>query len=76
MFYREDFQCLDRVHGSALHGGRCAACCETHTNFADESACLTADNVPYEVVTIHSSQEVLKMLSSLHVDIFRNSLYM
>jgi hypothetical protein len=39
-------------------------------NFADESACLTADNVRNEVVTIHKSQEVLKMLSYLHVDIF------
>jgi hypothetical protein len=34
-----------RVHGSALHGEPCAACCEAHTNFADESAYLTADNV-------------------------------
>jgi hypothetical protein len=63
---------VDRVHGSALHGGRSTACCEAHTNFADESAWLTADNVRKEVVTIHRSQEVLKMLSSLHVDIFRN----
>jgi hypothetical protein len=31
-------------HGSALHGGRCAAFYEAHTNFADESACLSADN--------------------------------
>jgi hypothetical protein len=60
-----------RAHGSALHGERCAACCEAHANFADESACLTAD-VWNEVVTIHRSQEVLKILSSLHVDIFRN----
>jgi hypothetical protein len=66
---------VDRVQGSALHGGRCAACCEAHTNFADESACLTSDNVRIEVVIIHRSQEVLKMPSSLHVDIFRNELF-
>jgi hypothetical protein len=41
-----------------------------HTNFADESACLTADNVRNEVVTIHKSQEVLEMLSFPHVHIF------
>jgi hypothetical protein len=47
-----------------LHSVRCAACREAHTNFADESA----DNVWNEVVTIHRSQEVLKMPSSAHVD--------
>jgi hypothetical protein len=26
------------------HSGRCAASCEAYTNFADESAYLTADN--------------------------------
>jgi hypothetical protein len=36
----------------------------------DESACLMADNVWNEGVTIHRPQEVLTMLSSLHVDIF------
>jgi hypothetical protein len=61
-----------RVHGSALHDDRCAACRETNTNFADESTCLTANNVRNEVVTIHILQEVLRMLSSLHVDIFCN----
>jgi hypothetical protein len=66
--YREYFYCIDRVNGSAHHGDRCAACREAHANFADESACLTADNVRNEVVTIHRSQEVLKMLSSLHVN--------
>jgi hypothetical protein len=47
-------------------------CClrEVHSNFADESALPTADNVRNEVVTIHITQEVLKMLPSLHVDIF------
>jgi hypothetical protein len=46
--YREDFYYVDRFHGSALHGGRCTACCKAQTNFADESACLTADNVQNE----------------------------
>jgi hypothetical protein len=47
------------VHDSALHGDRCIAGCEAHTNFVDE--CLLADNVWDEVVTIHRSQ-VSKML--------------
>jgi hypothetical protein len=47
-------------------------CCEGHMNFADESACPMANNVQNEVVTIHRSQVMLKMLSSLQVDIFRN----
>jgi hypothetical protein len=61
------------TESTALHltAVSCAACCEAHTNFADESACLKADNVRNEVVTIHRSQVVLKILSSLHVDIFR-----
>jgi hypothetical protein len=61
---------VDWVHGSALHGSWCTACCGTHMNFSDESACLMADNIRNEVVTIHRSQEVLKMLSSLHIHIF------
>jgi hypothetical protein len=65
--YREDFYFVDRFYYSALHGDRGAACSEKHTNFADESACLTADNIRNEVVAIHRSQEVLK-----HADIFRN----
>jgi hypothetical protein len=36
---------------------------KAHTNFADESAWLTADNVRSEAVTILRSQEELKMLS-------------
>jgi hypothetical protein len=63
---------VDWVHSSVLHGGRYAACCKVHTNFAHESACLMADNVQNAVAAIHRSQEVLKMLSSLHVDIFHN----
>jgi hypothetical protein len=35
---------FDIVHGSALHGGRCLAYREPHTNFVDESA----DNVRNE----------------------------
>jgi hypothetical protein len=38
-------------------------------------AYLTVDNVQNEVVTIHRTQEVSKMLSSLHVGIFRNELF-
>jgi F420-0:gamma-glutamyl ligase-like protein len=43
-----------------------------HTNFAFELTCLTTDKVRKELVTVHKSHEVLKILSSLHVDIFRN----
>jgi hypothetical protein len=61
--YREDFYFVDQFHGSALHSDWCTASCKAHTNFASESACLMADNIRTEVVTIHRSQEVLKMLS-------------
>jgi hypothetical protein len=60
--YREGFYFVDQFHGFALHGDQWAFCCEAHTNFADESACLTADNIQNEIVTIHRSEEVLKML--------------
>jgi hypothetical protein len=43
--YMEYFYCVDRVHGSALDGDRCAACREVHASFSDESVCLMADNV-------------------------------
>jgi hypothetical protein len=66
---------VDQVHGSALHGGQCAACYKALMNFASESACLMADNVWNEVVTIHRIQEVLKMLSSLHADTFCDQLF-
>jgi hypothetical protein len=46
-----------------LHSNRCTAGSKVHTNFANESACLMADNVQNEVVTINRSQEMLKMLS-------------
>jgi hypothetical protein len=67
--YRKDFYFVDRLHGSALHSDQCTAGCVVHTNFADESAFLTADNIWNEVVTMHRSQEVLKMLS-LYTEIF------
>jgi hypothetical protein len=51
------------LFSSLVHGGRCAACSEAHTNFADESPCLTAEDIRNEVLTIHRSREVLKMLS-------------
>jgi hypothetical protein len=72
VLYREYFYCVDQVHGCALHSGQCATCHKAHTNFANESACLTADNIQNEVVTIHRSQEMLKLLSFLHIDIFHN----
>jgi hypothetical protein len=46
--YSEDVYLVDRFHISALHDGRCTACCEAHTNFVDEPACLIADNVRKE----------------------------
>jgi hypothetical protein len=52
------------IRGFELHGDWCTVSCEVHTNFADESIRLLADDVRNEVVTIHRSQEVLKMLSS------------
>jgi hypothetical protein len=48
--YREYFYCVDQVHGSALHGRQCPACCEAPMNFFDESAYLLADNVRNEVI--------------------------
>jgi hypothetical protein len=56
--YTEDFYFVDRFHGSTFHGDRCTAGCKAHTNFANESACLTADNIRKEVVAIHSSQKL------------------
>jgi hypothetical protein len=61
--YKEDFYYVDRFHGFAIHGDRCTAGCEEHTNFADESICLFPDNVRNDVLTIHTTQEVLKTLS-------------
>jgi hypothetical protein len=59
--YKEVIYFVDRFHGSALHGDRCTAGCEAHMNFADEPACPAADNDRNKVVTIHRSQEMLKM---------------
>jgi hypothetical protein len=46
--YREDFYFVDQFHSSALHSGRCTACCEEHINFANKSAWLMASNVRNE----------------------------
>jgi hypothetical protein len=51
------------VHGSALHSNWCTISCKADTDFADESMCLLADNIKTEVLRIHRSQKVLKMLS-------------
>jgi hypothetical protein len=67
LFYRVFFYSFDEL---TLLG-----CCEAHVNFADESACLTGANVWNDVVTIHRPQEVLKMLSTLHANIFCNYLF-
>jgi hypothetical protein len=56
------FYFVDRFYGSVLHSDWVAVCLEAHTNFVEESACLMADNIWNEVVTIHRSQEMLKML--------------
>jgi hypothetical protein len=48
--YRKNCYFVDRFHGFALHGDWGAVCREAHTNFADESPCLEADNVRNEVV--------------------------
>jgi hypothetical protein len=61
--YKEDFYFVDRIHDSALHGNWCTASYEEHANFADKSACLMANNIWNEVVTIHRSQKVFKTLS-------------
>jgi hypothetical protein len=66
---RWDFDFVDLFHDSTLHRDRYATRREEDTNFVDESACLTAENFQNKVVTIHRSQEVLKVL---HVHIFRN----
>jgi hypothetical protein len=63
--YREDFYLFDEF--TALHYMAASA-----PNFADESACLTANNIYNEVVTFHRTQNVLKMLSCLQGDVFHN----
>jgi hypothetical protein len=60
---KEDFYSVDQFHDSALHDDVGAACREEHTDFADESACLTAGNIKHEIVIIHRSQGMLKTLS-------------
>jgi hypothetical protein len=61
--YREDFYIVDRFHGN-----QCTAGWEAHMNFADKSACLTADNIWNEVVTNHKSGNV-ENAAPLHLDI-------
>jgi hypothetical protein len=51
--YSEDFYSVDQFHGSPLHSDWCIAGCEADKNFADDSACLTADIFRNEVITIH-----------------------
>jgi hypothetical protein len=60
--YREEFYFVDQFHGSVLHGDQSTASCEAYTDFAYVSTCLMADNIEDEVVTIHRSQEMLKIL--------------
>jgi hypothetical protein len=48
---------------ATLHSNQCTTGCKVNTDFATESASLMADNFLDEVVTVHRSQEVLKMLS-------------
>jgi hypothetical protein len=45
------------------------AVCKTHTNFVYESACLVAENIRCEAVSIHRQQVALKMLS-LYMETF------
>jgi hypothetical protein len=47
--YREDFYFVDRFHSSALHGDWCTTGYEAHMNFANDSACLMANNFWNEV---------------------------
>jgi hypothetical protein len=68
--YKEDFYSVDQFHGSPFHNNRGPACHKAHTNFVNESACVTADKIWNSVVTIHRSQEV-KMLT-LYMYIFHN----
>jgi hypothetical protein len=42
---QEEFYFVDRSHGFAHHGDRCADGCEAQTNFTDESMFLMADDV-------------------------------
>jgi hypothetical protein len=51
------------VHSAALHGDQCTTSCKVDMNFADESIYLLANKIQNEIVTIHGSQDVLKMLS-------------
>jgi hypothetical protein len=50
------FPLCSLFHGSPLYGDKCTAGREVHTNFAEESACQTADNVRNEDSTIRTLQ--------------------
>jgi hypothetical protein len=49
LFYREDFYFVEGSYCSAVHGDWCTVGCKTRMNFANESACLMADNIRSEV---------------------------
>jgi hypothetical protein len=65
LMYREGFSLLS---GSAVVRLMPTCAQAATTNFIDESACLTADDVRNEVVTIHRSPEMLKVLSLCHLE--------
>jgi hypothetical protein len=56
-----------------LYGSWCTTCCEAHINSADESACLTADNIQNEGKFYLCSQIMggVENVVSLPVDIPR-----
>jgi hypothetical protein len=68
----EDFYFIDRFNGSALHGNRCTAGCEAHTNFTNESACLTADNILQKSIYNSQTTGYVENAVPLEVHIFRN----
>jgi hypothetical protein len=51
------------VYGSAHHADRCTTGCEAHTNLADESKCLLADNVRIKYLQFTYHRRCWKMLS-------------
>jgi hypothetical protein len=63
----ENVYFVDRFHDSALHGDRCTAGYEERTNFADESARLTDNNV------LNEGNFLTEKAVPLHVDIPRTT---
>jgi hypothetical protein len=49
-----DFYFVDRIHDSGLHGDLRTPGCEAHMIFADESTCLTVENVRNEGIFLIS----------------------